>query len=91
MTKESKVLLVTVLLCTGLLAAFEYHLHVRTVVANVQTAQVLNATARPSPTVVETASPSATATSSATPKGKATVKPAPTAAPAVEETTEEGQ
>jgi len=89
MTKESKILLATVIICALLLAGLELFLHRQALVVNIKVAQEINksvkATPVATPAVLEAASPSANAKGKATETPKATVKASPTPDASVEE------
>ena len=85
MMKDSKILLVTIVICTVALAVFQYVMTMQAVSVNLRAAQELNKSVQRTPSPSPSVSP--TASSSATPKGKvtatpkATVKPTATATP----------
>src|SRR5690349_9735437 len=97
MTKESKILLVVVLLCTVFLAGFQYFMQMRVLGVNLKAAQEINKAVQATPAVLPTVEASASASASATPKGKAspslkaTVKPTVAPVEAPEASPEEGQ
>ena len=89
MTKESKILLATVIICALLLAGLELFLHRQALVVNLKAAQEINKSVKATPSatpVVESASPSASAKGKATATPKATVKPTASPEASVEAT-----
>jgi len=79
MMKDSKILLVAIVVCAVALAALQYVFFVKSVSVSLRAAQELNKEVQRTPSPLASASP--TASASATPKGKAIATPKATVKP----------